>query len=67
MSYSLNYAKSEIISSIEKVLFELNYKCEIKLETPPSEDMGDFAFPCFQIAPVAKKSPKGCHGGGWHQ
>jgi arginyl-tRNA synthetase len=57
MSYSLNYAKSEIISSIEKVLFELNYKCEIKLETPPSEDMGDFAFPCFSLAPIAKKSP----------
>jgi len=57
MSYSLNQAKSEIISSIEKVLLKLNYKCEIKLETPPSEDMGDFAFPCFSLAPIFKKSP----------
>jgi arginyl-tRNA synthetase len=57
MSYSLNQAKSEIISSIEKVLLELNYKCEIKLETPPSEDIGDFAFPCFSLAPIAKKPP----------
>jgi len=57
MNYSLNQAKSDIISSIEKVLLELNYKCEIKLETPPSDNMGDFAFPCFLLAPIAKKTP----------
>jgi len=57
MKYPLNQAKSEIISSIEKVLSELKYKCEIKLEIPPSEEMGDFAFPCFLLAPIAKKSP----------
>ncbi|OGS40988.1 MAG: arginine--tRNA ligase, partial [Euryarchaeota archaeon RBG_13_31_8] len=57
MKYPLNQAKSEIISSIEKVLSELNYKYEIKLEIPPSEEMGDFAFPCFLLAPIAKKSP----------
>ena len=57
MSYSLDQAKSEIISSIEKVLLDLNYKCEIKLETPPSDNMGDFAFPCFLLAPIAKKTP----------
>jgi len=57
MRYPLNQAKSEIISSVKQVLSELNYKCEIKLEIPPSEDMGDFAFPCFSLAPIVKKSP----------
>jgi arginyl-tRNA synthetase len=57
MSYPLNQAKSEIISSIDKVLSELNYKFEIKLETPPSEEIGDFAFPCFSLSSIAKKSP----------
>ena len=57
MSYPLNQAKLEIISSINKVLLELGCKYEIKLEVPPSEDMGDFAFPCFSLAPILKKSP----------
>ena len=57
MIYPLNQAKLEIISSIKKVLLELGYKYEIKLEIPPSEDMGDFAFPCFSLAPILKKSP----------
>lgn len=57
MKYPLNQAKSEIISSIEKALLALNYKGEIRLETPPSEDMGDFAFPCFSLAYILKKSP----------
>ncbi|MGF3554104.1 MAG: arginine--tRNA ligase [Thermoplasmatota archaeon] len=57
MIYPLNQAKSEIISSIEKVLLDLNCKSEIKLETPPSEEMGDFAFPCFSLASIFKKPP----------
>ncbi len=57
MSYPLNQAKLEIISSIKKVLLELGYKYEIKLEIPPSEEMGDFAFPCFSLTPILKKSP----------
>ena len=57
MIYPLNQAKLEIISSIKKVLLELGYKYEIKLEIPPSKDMGDFAFPCFSLAPILKKSP----------
>lgn len=27
------------------------------LEIPPEENMGDFAFPCFQLAKVLRKSP----------
>ena len=30
---------------------------EIQLETPPSPDLGDYAFPCFQLSKKLKKSP----------
>lgn len=30
---------------------------EMRLERPPKEDMGDFAFPCFELARVLKKNP----------
>ena len=54
MNYPLNECQKQIISKLKKVLSK--YKCEINLETPP-ENMGDFAFPCFQLAPISKKSP----------
>jgi len=41
---------------LKKSLAKLNYKCEIRIEIPP-ENMGDFAFPCFLLAPIVKKSP----------
>ncbi len=45
---------SEIISS----LVSLNKEEVINLiETPPKEEMGDFAFPCFSLAKSGKKSP----------
>ncbi|MDH7517507.1 MAG: arginine--tRNA ligase [Candidatus Thermoplasmatota archaeon] len=58
MKYPLDEAKKEIITTLENVLSELNIKYEIKLETPPEENMGDFAFPCFPLAPIVKKPPK---------
>lgn len=54
MTYPLDEFKNEIIAQLRKVLFE--YECEIRLEISP-EGMGDFAFPCFSLAPLAKKSP----------
>ena len=57
MNYPLYEVENEIVSLLENALTKLNYDCEIKLETPP-ENMGDFAFPCFSLAPIAKKSPK---------
>ena len=57
MNYPLNEAKKEINSLLKKVLSQLKYDCEVKLEVAPS-DMGDFAFPCFSLAKIAKKSPK---------
>ncbi|MBW3000014.1 arginine--tRNA ligase, partial [Candidatus Woesearchaeota archaeon] len=32
-------------------------KAKIELEAPPNPDMGDFAFPCFEIAKQLKKKP----------
>ncbi len=54
MTYPLDKFKNEIISQLKKILSE--YECEIRLEISP-EGMGDFAFPCFSLAPLVKKSP----------
>jgi arginyl-tRNA synthetase len=56
MAYPIYSAKAEIITLLDHALTKLNYKCEINLERP-SENLGDFAFPCFSLAPIAKKSP----------
>jgi len=56
MIYPINEAKKDIISNLKSALSKLKYKCDAKLEIPPGE-MADFAFPCFQLAPIAKKSP----------
>ena len=58
MIYPLDEARKEITSLLKKVLSQLKYDYKVKLETPP-ERMGDFAFPCFPLAPIAKKSPNG--------
>jgi len=58
MEYPLDIVRDEIIKSLNNTLKELNISCEVKIETPPEENMGDFAFPCFSLAPLAKKSPK---------
>jgi len=56
MNYPLDVFKKEITKELEIVLSKLKYKCEIRYEIPP-EGMGDLAFPCFSLAPTAKKSP----------
>ena len=56
MTYPLDKCKKKILSEIKKAIPK--YRGEVKLEIPP-EDMGDFAFPCFPLAPIIKKSPKG--------
>ena len=58
MNYPLDEARKEIEVALKKATSQLNLDCEIKLESPPEENMGDFAFPCFPLAPLAKKSPK---------
>ncbi len=52
-----------IISNLYDVLTELGVKAitkdeiEKKLEIPPKQEMGDYAFPCFILAKELKKSP----------
>ncbi len=71
MTYPLDEARKEILSALENALSQLHigltprsYKKLLGgeeltkvLESPP-ENMGDFAFPCFFLSPVLKKSPK---------
>lgn len=54
MMYPLDDCKKEIIAAIRRTL--PSYKEDVKLEIP-SENRGDFAFPCFTLSPVFKKSP----------
>lgn len=56
MNYPLDEFKKVITKMIKSVLSNLKYECEIRFEIPP-EDMGDFAFPCFSLSSIAKKSP----------
>jgi len=45
--------KTTIINSLKK---QTKLK-QIKLEIPPSPDLGDYAFPCFELAKEYKKNP----------
>ncbi|MDO4535896.1 MAG: arginine--tRNA ligase [Clostridium perfringens] len=52
----MNYKK--IVASRLKENIDLDIeKIESLIEIPPKSDMGDFAFPCFQLAKVMKKAP----------
>jgi arginyl-tRNA synthetase len=54
--YPLDQCKKEITAELQKVIAKYNSNEAIRLEMPP-EGMGDFAFPCFSLAPLLKKSP----------
>ena len=50
--------KEKIISLLDQTIEELDKdKISDILEIPPKEDMGDFAFPCFQLAKIFRKAP----------
>lgn len=50
--------KNKIIDLLDQTIQELDReKIADILEIPPKEDMGDFAFPCFQLAKVFRKAP----------
>jgi len=51
--------RSYIIDVLGKVLAGKLKKEEIEslIEVPPQQEMGDFAFPCFSLAKIEKKSP----------
>src|SRR5574341_640504 len=52
LSQVLNMFEHEIIKALQKQV-----KGDITLEAPPDPNLGDFAFPCFQLAKTLKKSP----------
>ena len=54
--YPLDQCKKEITAELQKVVTKYHSNEEIKVEIPP-EGMGEFAFPCFSLAPLLKKSP----------
>jgi arginyl-tRNA synthetase len=51
--------KEYVINVLEDVLAGKLKKEEIEslVEVPPQQEMGDFAFPCFSLAKIEKKSP----------
>jgi arginyl-tRNA synthetase len=56
--------KDAVVDLLARHLSGLYPRAEIErlIETPPSEDLGDFAFPCFSLARVMKKSPAAIAG-----
>ncbi len=54
--YPLEECKKEITEQIQKTIAHYKIPYEVRVETPP-DNMGDFSFPCFPLAPLLKKSP----------
>lgn len=53
----MEHFRNQIKDILSSALTELGVEYELKLEVPP-EGLGDFAFPCFNLAPALKKSPQ---------
>lgn len=50
--------KELLAQKISKNLKDVKYEDIINgIEIPPKRDMGDFAFPCFKLSKILKKSP----------
>lgn len=49
----MNPAKTEIVNLLKKEL----KLTKPELETPPDSNLGDYAFPCFQLSKQFKKNP----------
>ena len=50
--------RNKVIDLLDQTIEELDKETiDGILEIPPKDDMGDFAFPCFQLAKVFRKAP----------
>ena len=49
--------KEKIILFLKKLLPLNEKEIENFLEIPPNSELGDYAFPCFQLAKIMKKNP----------
>jgi len=54
--YLIINTERKIKSLLDNYLKKIGYKENIKLEKP-SEKLGDFSFPCYQLAKILRKSP----------
>lgn len=54
---AIQQIKKEILGLLESVVGKEVELLEDQLTSPPRAEMGDFAFPCFALAGVMKKSP----------
>ncbi|HEC81733.1 MAG TPA: arginine--tRNA ligase [Thermoplasmatales archaeon] len=57
MSYPLDLFRQEIKELLQPILTSLGYNGEIRFETPPSMEMGDLSYACFQVAKIVEKPP----------
>lgn len=57
MKYPIFKLQKYLIDNLSDTLGKLGYTSEIKLEVPPDEKIGDYAYPCFTIARMAKRKP----------
>ncbi len=49
--------KEKIILELKKITSLQEKQIEQLLEIPPNETLGDYAFPCFELAKIQKKNP----------
>ncbi len=50
--------KRQIAEAISEAINEQSNEVLTLLEVPPNSEMGDFAFPCFRLAKIFRKSPQ---------
>lgn len=53
----LEEIKKYIIEALKEVIYNAEIKVDEYLEKPKDSSMGDFAFPCFKLAGIYKRSP----------
>ena len=53
----LNPAREQIVTWLAESLPLERDRIEAMLTSPPSAEMGDYALPCFALAPVLKRAP----------
>jgi arginyl-tRNA synthetase len=57
METSVTQKIENVIRIAIQSLFNVNYQEPIKLDAPPDDKMGDFAFACFPLAKVLRLAP----------
>ena len=50
--------KKQVIEALAKHISMPKAQIQELIETPPSEELGDYAFPCFILSKKQKSSPQ---------